>query len=163
MHGPLGRPERLHVQLRITFVVAASMLQASCGDEVVYRHYPTHADAVAAGEQHRGWLPEWIPGTASDLHLESDLDSNEWWLRFSLPGPAHDSLKRQFEPADAASVRVSRPWRGQWWFEGLVQKDPANDAALNAELFRRCCDPLQRTVVLAFDRNTPTVYVWTQR
>jgi hypothetical protein len=145
--------------------VIASVLLAGCSDDVVYRHYPSHAAALAAGEQQRGWLPEWVPGTASDLHLQYDLDTNEWWLRFHLPvAAARDSLKSQLQATDAASVRVSKPWpRSRWWFDALVQQQPANDAALNAQLFRRCCDAVHRTVVLAFDRNTPTVYVWTQQ
>jgi hypothetical protein len=134
-----------------------------CADEVVHRQYPTYAGAVAAGELARGWLPEWIPSSASDLHLQSDLDSNEWWLRFQLPGAARDSLKSRLEAVDAASVRVSKPSRAAWWFDGLIQNEPANDAALNAQIFRRCCDGLQRNIVLAFDRNTPAVYVWTER
>jgi hypothetical protein len=151
------------MRLVALFVVIASAVLAACSDEVVYRHYATHAAALAAGEGQRGWLPEWVPSTASDVHLESDVDSNEWWLRFRLPARARDSLKSQFEAIDAANVRVSRPWHAEWWFEGLVQKEPSNDAALNAELFQRCCDQLRRNIVLAFDRNTPTVYVWTQR
>lgn len=139
------------------------MALPGCNDELVYRHYSNHAAAVAAGEVQRGWLPEWIPSTASDLHLQNDLDSNEWWLRFQLPVATRDSLKTHLEAADAASVHVSRPWRATWWFEGLIQKEPANDAALNAQLFRRCCDAQRRSLVLAFDRNTPTVYIWTDR
>jgi hypothetical protein len=151
--------------LRLSFipVLSALVALAACSDEVVYRHYPTYAAAIAAGEQDRGWLPEWVPSTASDLHLQSDLDSNDWWLRFHLPVSARDSLQGELEAADAATIRMSRPWRAAWWFNGLVQKEPANDAALNAKLFRRCCDRLHRVMILAFDRNTPMVYVWTER
>jgi hypothetical protein len=151
------------VHLSSILAVTAFLALPACSDEVVYRHYPTHAGAIAAGEQQRGWLPEWVPSTASDLHLQSDLDSNEWWLRFHLPVSVRDSMKGQLEAADAATIHISRPWRASWWFDGLIQREPANDAALNAQLFRKCCDRLQRNIVLAFDRNTPAVYVWTER
>ena len=148
---------------RSAYILLPCLLAPACVGEVVHRQYPTCAAAVAAGEQTRGWLPEWVPNTASDLHLQSDLDSNEWWLRFRLPGAARDSLKSRLTPADPTSVRPSKPGGAAWWFEGLVQNEPANDGALNAQIYRRCCDPIKRTIVLAFDRNTANVYVWVER
>jgi hypothetical protein len=163
MRGPLGGLKKFFLHSSACLIIVLCAPLAACGDEVIYRRYATQAAAVAAGEQERGWLPEWVPSTASDLHLESDLDSNEWWLRFHLPVFARDSLQSELESIDVAHVRVSKPWQRGWWFEGLIQKEPANDGALNADFFRRCCDALKRTIVLAFDRTTPTVYVWTQR
>jgi hypothetical protein len=140
------------------------VLLAGCRDpDQIYREYPSQAEATAAGEVERGWLPEWIPAEARHLHLQNDVDTNEWWLRFDLDSAPAARLKRNLERVPPTAVRLSKPSRAAWWFDGLVQKEPANDAALNAQLFRRCCDPLQRSVVLAFDRNTPTVYVWTER
>jgi hypothetical protein len=49
----------------------------SACDEQPYRSYATYAEAVAAGEVERGWLPTWVPASASNLHLQGDLDTNE--------------------------------------------------------------------------------------
>lgn len=131
-------------------------------DERPYRHYPSAAEAVAAGERQRGWLPAWIPGSARDVHLRGDLDTDAWWLRVRLSPAATDSLRALVSPVPADSVRAGRrPWRvGEWWFEALVQQAPENDNALNAELFRGTGTPVPRTVVVAFDRTSDLVFIW---
>ena len=66
---------------RPAFRALAMMLVVSACYEQPYRHYATAGEAVAAGERTRGWLPAWLPGSAREVHLQGDLDSNEWWLR----------------------------------------------------------------------------------
>ena len=66
-------------------------------------------------------------------------------------------------PVDPAEVRPWRPrYDRSWWFEGLVQQQPENDAALNANLFHGTGRPVPRSTVVAFDRFSPRVYVWTE-
>lgn len=132
-----------------------------CGEQP-YRTYPDASAAIAAGELARGWFPEWFPRSATDIHLQGDLDTGERWLRARLPAAAARSLRAQLVPVEASEVNVRRPrWSGRWWFEGLVQQQPANDGALNADLFRGTGEPVPRTEVVAFDRLSQTVYVWT--
>lgn len=63
-------------------------------------------------------------------------------------------------PIDAQSVSVHHP-RGEssWWFQGLIEQQPANDAALYAEVFRGTGAPVPRTTIVAFDRLSPDVRV----
>jgi hypothetical protein len=127
----------------------------------LYRHYTTHAEAVAAGEVDRGWLPVWVPGSATELHIQGDLDTKESWLRFELSAPATDSLRRALMPVSAATVTVYAPSRAQaWWFEGSIEQQPANDAALYADLYRGSGDVVPRSTVIAFARTGPRVYAW---
>lgn len=148
--------------MRRVLPVVAALLLAACNEQP-YRHYPDATQAIAAGERDRGWLPAWFPPSARDVHLQGDLDSNAWWLRAQLSTPAADSLRALLVPVDADSVRVRRPFRGgRWWFEGLIQHEPANDAALNAHLFRGTGAPVPRTTFAAFDRTSSTVFVWSQ-
>lgn len=103
------------------------LLLAACGEQP-YSHYETAAAAAAAGEGERGWLPAWLPASATDLHMQHDLDSNAWWLRANLSPPAADSLQAVLVPVDARSVRVRHPrGAGLWWFESLIQQHPEND------------------------------------
>jgi hypothetical protein len=56
----------------------------ACSDRVGGR-YETFAHAERAGMVSRGWMPAFVPRTATDLWEEHDLDTNELWLRFNVP------------------------------------------------------------------------------
>lgn len=134
---------------------------AACFEQP-YRQYASGAAAIRAGELERGWWPAWMPAAAGNVHLQGDLDSNEWWLRAELSPASADSIRSLLTPVDAGSVRVRRPWRGAgWWFEALIQQAPSNDGALNARLFRGTGAPVAYTTVVAFDNVSQTVFVWT--
>lgn len=153
---------RIRRSRRPAFCALAMMIILAACFEQPYRHYATAAEAVAAGERTRGWLPAWLPGSAREVHLQGDLDNNEWWLRADLTPAAADSLRAVLAPVPADSVRYRAPRRsGRWWFEGLIEHHPANDAALYADLFRGTGTPVPRTTVVAFDRSSPTIYIWT--
>jgi hypothetical protein len=147
--------------MRGASLLVLGLLAAAC-DAQPYRQYATRAEAVEAGEIERGWLPVWLPGSAANLYLQNDLDTNAWWLRTDLTPTAIDSLRSLLVPMSPDSIRVIRP-RGSdsWWFEGLVEQQPANDGALNSHLFRGNGDPIPRDVLIAVDRVSPRVYVWT--
>lgn len=145
----------------IATLLAFGTLSTSCRDyDELYREYATVAEAVAAGEQRRGWLPAWIPAGATNLHVQGDIDTNERWLRFSVGTDSADALKRQLAPVTASAVRVSRPSKAHWWFESLIEQQPSNDNGLYADLYRGTGSPIDSLAVLAFDRRSPTVYVW---
>lgn len=70
------------------------VLAALCGCvEQPHRQYASRADAVETGELARGWLPVWVPESATDIRLQGDLDTNRIRLSFELP------------PSDWASLR----------------------------------------------------------
>jgi hypothetical protein len=52
--------------------------------ETIESTYENLNEAVAAGAVERGWVPEWLPDGAVNLHEKHDLDSNASILRFSV-------------------------------------------------------------------------------
>ena len=70
--------------LEITCVVTAFALCLGCG-EIRSVTYATYGDAIAAGAQRRGWLPSFVPATATDIREVHDIDTNTQWLRFRVP------------------------------------------------------------------------------
>lgn len=79
--------------------------------------YATRAEAVTAGEFKRGWIPEFVPKSATRIRVAYDLDSNSTSLRFHS-----DNRDRRWISGQA--VRISgeefgrvRPARLQpaWW------------------------------------------------
>jgi hypothetical protein len=75
---------RMPKVFNVTAVVIFTALCASCG-EVQSASYATYADAIAGGAQQRGWLPPFVPTSATDIREVHDLDSNTQWLRFRVP------------------------------------------------------------------------------
>jgi hypothetical protein len=147
--------------LRRSAAVAAILVLTACS-EPPYREYATADEAISAGERDSGWLPSWFPASAKDVHIQVDPDNGRWWVRAKLSRPAADSVRAILAPIDAESAPVVLPRRAsEWWFEGLIEQQPANDGALHAHLFRGTGAAVPRTTIVAFDRFSPDVYVWT--
>ena len=149
----------------LTLIVFGVAVGVGCRTiEQPRRHYDTYASAVAAGESSRGWLPAWVPPTATDLFFQNNIDTNELWLRFRLDKTAADSIQQFLRTVPADEVTISSPARASdWWFEGLIEQEPANDAALYAYVFRGTGNPVPQSTVIAFDKASPLVYVWTSQ
>ena len=69
------------------------------------------AAAVSDGAVARGWIPAWVPTTATNLHEVHDLDSNESALSFGIPAKTQLALPSNCQPVqygDTLPVRFSR-------------------------------------------------------
>lgn len=71
--------------LRVTFLLVAAVLVSGCTNDVLDASYRTTSAAVAAGAVKGGWIPEWVPATATDLREVHDLDTNQSALTFISP------------------------------------------------------------------------------
>lgn len=136
-------------------------IAALCGCvEQSHRRYASRADAVAAGELARGWLPDWVPEAAFDIRLQGDLDTNRIWLRFELPPSDFASLRsklRRLSADEVSSLPVSRPGRSsRWWFDGLVSQDSGQQRTRPAELF----EGFSEDFILAFEEERGRIFAW---
>jgi len=125
--------------------------------------YVSKGQAIAEGAMDGGWIPESLPTEATDIHEEHDVDTHELWMRFRIP-PARarkftDSL-RLLTRNDRAGVKIRPPCDRSWWFEGLIEQQPANDGALNADVYAGTLADAPGQVVVLVDRTSSTVYLW---
>lgn len=67
-------------------VILGTAFGAGCTGEVMYAAYPDRAAAIRHDAVGRGWIPAWIPASATDLREVHDLDTNESALSFET-GP----------------------------------------------------------------------------
>ena len=111
-------------QLLLSALVFVAVLLSACNplNETFEKHYDDYQSLVDAGEIQRGWAPEFLPESATDIHLKYDLDENAVLLSFA------------FDPADAEAMTqsctpVSRVFDARltatWWPNDL----PAENAA----------------------------------
>ncbi|MEH6664295.1 MAG: hypothetical protein V7678_05545 [Brevundimonas sp.] len=88
-------------------VVAAALLLTACGD-VTNESYATYAEARAAGMIERGWLPDFVPTSATDIHDVHDLDTNAQTLIFSAPTSEVPATTARFRRAPAEDLAIAR-------------------------------------------------------
>jgi hypothetical protein len=133
-----------------------------CFDEAPERFYSNYTEAVKAGELLRGWLPEWVPRDAERIYIQGDLDNNAVWLRFELSGASADSLKSSCSPLDPIDVKVRYP-SNDWWFTRLTRQKSGRNQDLYASLYRAPNNRIGSRMVIAFDKTSNTVFVWSEQ
>ena len=65
-------------------VLALFLCLAGCL-ETMESSYATRQEAVEAGQVAKGWIPRWVPASATNLREIHNLDSNASALAFDLP------------------------------------------------------------------------------
>ncbi len=112
--------------LRVTFLLIAAALASSCTNDVLDASYQTTSAAVADGAVKRGWIPEWIPATATDLREVHDLDTNQSALTFISP---QATWRPPASCRPASGGELSEPAFRRSWIP------PAKDLAAKYEFF----------------------------
>jgi len=146
---------------KLIFLCIMAIAFTACSERFT-EYYPKYEDAAKDGAVKRGWIPEIVPKTAIEIHEQHDLDTNDVWIRFTFPSSRRDQLTsglKRLSNDEVEKVRVRRPSNVDWWFEGLIQQAPANDNALNAEIYVVKCHE-DRAGYLALDRTSQRVYFW---
>lgn len=101
--------------MRIYATILSALCVAGCGDTVTDR-YPTRAEAEADRLFERGWLPEIIPNSSSQIVTRNNLDLNTSRGSFEFDPKEFRSFAAQLErrpdldSEDRAAYRY-RGWR----------------------------------------------------
>ena len=146
----------------IIFVLALSLFLISCSDEF-YSFYKTYDEAVQDGAMKRVWIPNILPTSATEINEQHDLDTNEAWIRFKLSENEREEFTKNLTKLtheEILEIDLRYPSRANWWFEGLIQKSPAADAALNADIYSITCDGTDKTGYIAIDCCSSHIYYW---
>ena len=138
-------------------VLALVLLPALGCAEQFENRFATGAAALSSDLARGGWIPRWLPPAARNVYVQHDVDTNEEWILFELDEAQRPALVVGLESVpsgEIGTVRIRRPRGAPWWFEGLIEQQPANDGALHAKVFRG----VNRVVLL--DRTGPSVFVY---
>ncbi len=125
--------------------------------------FPTGKAALESELHKKGWIPSWLPENSTDLNLQYDIDSNYRWMSFKLSGNSRFQLMAKFHSVkgeEVENIPTPMPHRVDWWFEGLIQKQPANDAALNTTIFRGNGEDVSGDAYFALGSDGKTIYIW---
>lgn len=136
------------------FILILVLTTVACREDFE-TSYRTYHDAVADGAIARGWLPAWLPPTATDIVEWHDLDTNATFASFSYGSAATATFLSPCEPTSRRPL-PSRPW-SSWW--------PRNGSDLH---FYRCAEKTSfadgrvevRETWVAIDRKQARAYFW---
>jgi hypothetical protein len=67
--------------MRRMLAISVLLLSVAC-NETQHRVYPTRQEAVADGAIDRGWVPKWLPPSATDIREVHNIDSNATLMTF---------------------------------------------------------------------------------
>ena len=146
----------------VASLVVLGQLAACARVEQVHRYYATYGE-LTPGVRAAAWFPTWPPPEATDIHLQDDVSTKKYWIRFRLPPQHADTLKKGLlgiPPAQYATVTSTQPSGAAWWFDGLVDRHPADDGALSADVFQGASPAHGSAPLVAFDRTSDRVFVW---
>lgn len=137
-------------------VVALSLL-GGCAVEVLDARYATLRDAEKDGAIARGWIPAWLPRSASNIDESHDLDTNVSVLRAafesgeSWDAPSSCSVIRAEDAKDPAIHRA-------WWPADVPYGDSGTSrSAPPRHAYFRCN---QGASYLAVDRGQGELLYW---
>ncbi|MBB4634240.1 hypothetical protein [Longimicrobium terrae] len=144
-----GFTRRALIAGAVLLVAATALYSAAVRTENVVETHPTHADALRACARDRGWLPDFVPATATAIQEVHNLDSGGQWIRFALAARVRPA------PQDGAGSHRRPPrWSGSW------VRDADGDADGDAVSHHRAAGERGRLWCIVLDRRDSTVYGW---
>ena len=144
--------------MRVGFVLVV-VLVVGCYEKE-RAEYATYAEAERQGAVRRGWIPAYVPRSATDIAEAHDLDANTQRLRFRLPPSDLPALLAQLEPLPPGAPlprALSAPALGGDWPLALTGHARTRDAGISVYLARDA-SAAARCVAVAHARAT--VYAW---
>ncbi len=76
--------------------------------------YATYEDIIAAGAIKRGWVPEFIPQSATNIVEQHNIDTNDGFLSFNAPELELEALKSKCKPLTYNDVKYLSNYP-LWW------------------------------------------------
>ena len=101
------------INLLVIFIV---ILVASCSDTVT-NEYTTHEEAVDNHLFGRGWLPNILPSSASNIKTSNNLDNNTSTGYFNIPLADIPIFIKQLTKGADSKYRYSNQHGRNWLFE----------------------------------------------
>ncbi len=93
--------------------------------------YRSMSEAVQHGAIDSGWIPEWIPASATSIHEIHDLDTNASMMVFEMPAGSTWPLPSHCHPVSVAGIG-GMPFSPPWW--------PEADELAKSYSFHRCAE-----------------------
>jgi hypothetical protein len=158
---------KFHSNLRLTAMLLASLLVASCRKETTTTHYSDISVALRDGAADRGWIPDFLPAGSTNIFEQHDLDTNRGVIALSAPPLQLKDLAACLERLNEADFANVGPWlrsSDRWWPADLKNKQLKKFSKEGFGIYRRQMkeSELNRaaTWIFAINPETGLAYVW---
>jgi hypothetical protein len=137
--------------------------------EIKYTYYDTYEDMVKDGAIKRGWFPADFPLSASNIHVQYNLDSNTLWTLFNASISDIDDFKEHFESfkfENYKGVNLLAPKDG-YLFKNYksIDRDLVTNVFKGIKIrdFNKYYNSETEVYIaeLSNKKNIPTFYYWT--
>lgn len=108
---------------------ALGALLSGCVDTLSEVSFATAREARDAGYVDKGWIPSWLPDSATDIREAHDLDTSVSLLAFSVPDARALVLPDTCRPVEFAQTYPAL-LRRSWW--------PDDESLRSSYAFFRC-------------------------
>ena len=103
-----------HLSRRFIVLLLVTTDVSACFWERPESSYASFAEAQRSGAVEKGWIPTWIPSSATDIREIHDIDTNESMLSFAYDAQQGWDLPTDCQPANY--TRISSPrFSRRWW------------------------------------------------
>lgn len=146
-------------------IAFACLVIAACSDQR-YEYFGNGIEVKQSIEAKQGWIPDWFPMAAKEIHVQYDVDTNCRWFRFKLDKKTKKSFIMDFRPLswnEAKNIKVSAPRSAEWWLKGLSQAQPADDALFNVDIYLRNQDTMPEKAYLVISKTDDSVFLWIEK
>ena len=126
--------------------------------------YSSYLEAERAGAVGHGWIPPWVPRSATAIREVHDIASSRQWLRFELPLDDAKTMVAAMQPlplSEARALSGTRPGSVGWWPPELNPSFSAEPRPAGELTFHRAADPGGGSYCLAVEWTMPAAYAWT--
>jgi hypothetical protein len=143
--------------MRLATSLMLVVLAVACEQwEVLEETYSSRDQLVRDGAITRGWIPEWIPASATDVREVHDLDTNRSQLAFAYREFDTAALAPSCKSETQSRITVARTALRSWWPPELTV---ASAETKRFSLFA-CAQDREPQAFLAIDPANRTAYFW---
>jgi hypothetical protein len=107
----------------LLFALCASLVctLTACRDAAFERFYPSLDDAKRNGEINRGFIPDYLPKSARNIHEFYDMSPATEWCAFEFLPVEADTLRSSLRSVDVLPSEVKRVVNpGKPWWPGVL-------------------------------------------
>lgn len=132
------------------------LLGLSCGIDSgldMDASYATYADAEKGGAVTRGWVPNFVPQSATSIQEFHNLDTNVQLMTFRFDPSDLALMREKLTPSDPDTVRTPY-WRPRaWWAQDL--RGPSEGLSVKYNFFRA---PGSAANFVAIEKDVPRAW-----
>ena len=144
----------LHMKAAGCAVVCSIFVGCGANDYVESR-YDDLAAARAAGAVASGWIPSFLPSSATAIRETHNLDTNEVWVTFSAAREVVDGVEA-CEHSSRGEVVLPRKARLTRWPDVLSEGSGGGQSTPSSYVFYRC----GTTAFVAVDEANAKGFFW---